>query len=92
MSWRNPYEWQLKKAAFLAFPVQLAVSWASCCLYKPLGGALSVFKILKGSRALFCLLPEHWEPHFRKEHFSRVEIGTKQKGTPIEPSYEFHES
>lgn len=73
-------------------PVQLAVRWASCCLHKPLGGALSVLQILEGSRALFCLLPEYWESHFRIEHSNLMEIAKEQKVIPVEPSYEFREA
>lgn len=73
--------WQLKKATSLMFPVQLAVGWASYCLYKPWGGASSVLQILEASRALSGLLPGYWEPHFRKEHPKLEEITTEQ--TPI---------
>ena len=89
-SWGSPPEhwWQLKKATSLVFPVQLAVSWASYCLYKLWEGALLVLQILEASRALSGLLPEYREPHFKKEHPKLEEIATEQ--TPI-PTYELQE-
>lgn len=92
MSWRSPPECNSRRLLILALPVQLGVSWVSCCLTKPFQWDLSVLQMLKASRALFCLLSEYWEPHFRKEYYNLLEIATEEKRTPIEPSYEVHET